>query len=176
MSAADDAIFAALTSDLDLGPAADAGPSGHVDFGDLAPVLATFAAALAAIVDGHEAGALLADGPAEVLYRPLYDPDADDPELADAETVWQTIGTAGLDDARRRGADALAAICAEPGPQPEGRIDDALRALNDLRQLAAAQLDIDAATGDADGDDHTLAVFQLAGWATWQCFEALGLT
>ena len=74
----------------------------------------------------------------DVLYPDMYEQDGTDDSTVN-ELGWRTFGIDQLDQQRLDDADALDAVCDNPGQHPENRILAAMRALNALSQMLASR-------------------------------------
>ena len=74
----------------------------------------------------------------DVLYPDMYEQDGTDDSTVN-ELGWRTFGIDQLDQQRLDDADALDAVCDNPGQHPEDRILAAMRALNALSQMLASR-------------------------------------
>ena len=74
----------------------------------------------------------------DVLYPDVYEQDGSDDATVN-ELAWRTFGIDQLDQQRLDDADALDAICDNPGQHPEARILAAMRALNAICHMLASR-------------------------------------
>ena len=108
------------------------------------------------LVDRYLRGAVQArrDGTShpdvDVLYPDVYEQDGSD-DATGHEMAWRLSGVEQLDKQRLDDADALDAICDNPGQHPEEQILAAMRALNSLcHMLAKRNPDVPLRTDPAE--------------------------